>query len=166
MTVFFLCGLWHGASWNFVVWGLFHGAFLVFERLGLAGLVDRAPRPAGHVYALAVAMAGWVFFRADTLPHAMAFFAALAGLQGPVAPPFAVGYFVTPLVMMSMLAGVVGAGPRPAALGRRVLAWQPAGAWPRFAASAGVVLLLAAVFGVATLFVASSSYSPFIYFRF
>ena len=38
VTVFFLCGLWHGASWNFVVWGLFHGAFLVLERLGLARL--------------------------------------------------------------------------------------------------------------------------------
>ena len=37
VTVFFLCGLWHGASWTFVIWGLFHGAFLVLERLGLAG---------------------------------------------------------------------------------------------------------------------------------
>ena len=36
VTVFFLCGLWHGASWNFVIWGLFHGTFLVVERLGLA----------------------------------------------------------------------------------------------------------------------------------
>ena len=45
VTVFFLCGLWHGASWNFVVWGLFHGAFLVFERLGLRSPGERAPRP-------------------------------------------------------------------------------------------------------------------------
>ena len=42
VTVFFLCGLWHGASWNFVIWGLFHGTFLVVERLGLAGAVKRA----------------------------------------------------------------------------------------------------------------------------
>ena len=43
VTVFFLCGLWHGASWNFVIWGLFHGTFLVLERLGLAALVKRLP---------------------------------------------------------------------------------------------------------------------------
>ena len=44
-TVFFLCGLWHGASWNFVIWGLFHGTFLVVERLGLAARVMRMPKP-------------------------------------------------------------------------------------------------------------------------
>ncbi len=42
VTVFFLCGLWHGASWNFVIWGLFHGTFLVLERLGLGAALRRA----------------------------------------------------------------------------------------------------------------------------
>ena len=73
VTVFFLCGLWHGASWNFVIWGLFHGSFLVVERLGLAAAIRRLWRPLRHVYLLLVVMIGWVFFRADTLPSAVAF---------------------------------------------------------------------------------------------
>ena len=73
VTVFFLCGLWHGASWNFVIWGLFHGTFLVVERVGLAAAIMRLPRPVRHVYLTLVVMVGWVFFRADTLPGAIAF---------------------------------------------------------------------------------------------
>ena len=73
VTVFFLCGLWHGASWNFVIWGLFHGSFLVAERLGLAGAVKRLWAPVRHAYLLAIVMIGWVFFRAETLPAALAY---------------------------------------------------------------------------------------------
>src|SRR4051812_8670704 len=63
VLVFFLCGLWHGASWNFVIWGLFHGTFLVVERLGLAAAVRRLWAPLRHAYLLLVVMVGWVFFR-------------------------------------------------------------------------------------------------------
>ena len=86
VTVFFLCGLWHGASWNFVIWGLFHGAFLVVERLVHRAIdvqsPDYANRPTAgvlawpiwpHVYTLVVVMIGWVFFRAETLTGAIAF---------------------------------------------------------------------------------------------
>ena len=79
VTVFFLCGLWHGASWNFVIWGLFHGTFLVVERLGLASAVKRLWAPLRHAYLLLVVMVGWVFFRADTLPDAVAFLRAMFG---------------------------------------------------------------------------------------
>jgi alginate O-acetyltransferase complex protein AlgI len=77
--VFFLCGLWHGASWNFVAWGLFHGLFLALERAGLGTVVRNLWRPLRHVYTLLLVMLAWVFFRADTLPHAMQFLTAMAG---------------------------------------------------------------------------------------
>ena len=81
MTVFFLCGLWHGASWNFVAWGLFHGAFLVIERMGLGKLLASLPAAFGHVYTLAVVLVGWVFFRAETLGQAIEFLRAMAFLR-------------------------------------------------------------------------------------
>ena len=65
VVVFFLCGLWHGASWTFVVWGLLHGAFLALERVGLATAVKRLPRVLRHGYLLGTVMIGWVFFRAE-----------------------------------------------------------------------------------------------------
>lgn len=87
VIVFLLCGLWHGAAWNFVVWGLYHGAFLVVERAGLRGVLERLPAAVGHAYALLAILIGWVFFRADTLPHAIAYLQGMAGLAAIGAPP-------------------------------------------------------------------------------
>ena len=69
LTVFFLCGLWHGATWTFVVWGLFHGFFLIIERAGLKNWLERH-RAVRHVYTLLAVMVGWVFFRSDTFAGA------------------------------------------------------------------------------------------------
>ena len=66
LIVFFLCGLWHGASWTFVIWGLYHGFFIVLEHAGLGRVLDRQARPLRHSYALLVVLVGWVIFRAPT----------------------------------------------------------------------------------------------------
>ena len=70
VTVFFLCGLWHGASWTFAAWGLFHGAFLVLERMKAGRMIDSLWSPVRHLYTLLVVSVGWVLFRADTVPQA------------------------------------------------------------------------------------------------
>ena len=72
VTVFFLCGLWHGASWTFAAWGLFHGAFLVLERMKAGRVIESLWSPVRHVYTLLVVSVGWVLFRADTMPQAAA----------------------------------------------------------------------------------------------
>ncbi len=66
LVVFLLTGVWHGAAWNFILWGLYHGAFLLIERFGLSRLLTAAPRFVGHVYALLIVLVGWVLFRAET----------------------------------------------------------------------------------------------------
>lgn len=81
VTVFFLCGLWHGASWNFVVWGLWHGLFLALERMGLSAYIKKIWSPFRHVYLLSVVMLGWVFFRSDSLPSSLSYMSALFGLS-------------------------------------------------------------------------------------
>jgi alginate O-acetyltransferase complex protein AlgI len=169
VTVFFLCGLWHGASWNFVIWGLFHGMFLVLERLGVARAVESLWRPLRHVYLLFVVMIGWVFFRADTLPGALAFLQAMAGFGEGLRTTYDVRWFLTPEVLLALTAGVVASTPLLASLGR---AWSdatstgggsPRLAWvPSIATTAGLVLLLAA----SVMLSAARTYNPFIYFRF
>ncbi|MBL8140472.1 MAG: MBOAT family protein [Acidobacteria bacterium] len=165
LVVFFLCGLWHGASWNFVVWGLIHGAFLVVERAGFASWMARRPRAIGHAYALAVAMFAWVFFRAETLPQALGYLRALAG-GGSGRAPYTVGFFADRLVVVAIVAGIIGAGPWMAAAGRAALARSAdgdrTGMALRVAAVASIALLLAS----SALFIAANAYSPFIYFRF
>lgn len=183
VTVFFLCGLWHGASWNFVVWGLWHGAFLVIERATRDLRRRTIPSPhrpvtpfpphpmttfMRHVYALAVATIGWVFFRADTLPGAVAFLKAMFGLAPAVPTPYTVSWYLTPELTLALLAGAIGSAPIVPAVARwrdRALLARPrpAVAWTFGLASAASLLALLAA---AVTQMAARTYNPFIYFRF
>ncbi len=90
--VFLLCGLWHGASWNFIVWGGWYGLFLILERTRVGNVINRAWRPLRHCYLLMVVVIGWVFFRAESLGAAAAYLTSMFGLQYGIggAPYFAV----------------------------------------------------------------------------
>ena len=70
LVIFFLTGIWHGASWNFIVWGLFHGAFIILERIDTISF-ERIPSFLKRLYALSIILLGWVFFKTETLPDAM-----------------------------------------------------------------------------------------------
>jgi alginate O-acetyltransferase complex protein AlgI len=168
VIVFLLCGLWHGASWSFVVWGLYHGAFLAVERLGLARAIGRLPAPLRHAYLLAVVMLGWVFFRAETLPQAIAFLKAMAGAGAAQPTPYAVAWYLTPELWLALVVGAIGSLPLVPALAgwrERLSAGRPRAAllWGFDTAATGTLLLL---FFVAVTQMAARTYNPFIYFRF
>ena len=164
VTVFFLCGLWHGASWNFVIWGLYHGTFLVLERVGLGTVLRRFAPSARHIYLLVVVMIGWVFFRAETLPAALVYLKAMAGLGGAEPHALRLSWYLNPEVRLALLAGIVGSMPIVPWLSdwsaKQPRLWQ---AW--LAQSAGTFALIA-VFAAVLLQVAARTYNPFIYFRF
>ncbi len=89
MTTMLLCGLWHGATWGFVIWGGLHGAWLVLERLVMRrSWYRKTPRPVLQVATFLVVTVAWVFFRTPTLGAAGHYLAALVGLGGsaPTAP--------------------------------------------------------------------------------
>ena len=67
MLVFLLTGLWHGANWTFVVWGIYHGLFLLIERLGFDKILNSLCKPIRIAYTLLVVMIGWVLFKSETL---------------------------------------------------------------------------------------------------
>ncbi len=146
LLVFLLCGFWHGANTRFIVWGLYHGAFLVLERTRFGDLLGRAPLALRRAYAFLVVTVGWVFFRAETFDAAMAYLAAMAGRGGQDAVP--VRFFLTPELLIVFAAGVLLA-TRPPRLSRL----------PQFAVQL-------AVFALSLLYVAAGTYNPFIYFRF
>lgn len=74
--------MWHGASWNFVIWGGYFGLILALEASGWEKTLKRAPRALQHVYALLIVIIGWVFFRITNLQDWGPFFGALFGLNG------------------------------------------------------------------------------------
>ncbi|QDS34086.1 MBOAT family O-acyltransferase [Brevibacillus brevis] len=79
LIVWFLTGLWHGASWNFIVWGLYFGCFVVFEKLFLLKWLKRWPHWAGHLYTLLIVVVGWVLFEFEHLPSAWMFIRVMFG---------------------------------------------------------------------------------------
>lgn len=82
LIVWMLTGIWHGASWNFLFWGLYFGIILIFEKwLGLK-LLERMPRWLRHSYALLLILIGWVLFAFDELPAMGSYFSAMLGLNG------------------------------------------------------------------------------------
>ena len=86
-VVFLLCGLWHGASWNFILWGALHGLFIAGEHAGSAKLLERLPRIIRHIYVLLTVAFGWVLFRADDVSSSTLYFQSLLGFGGPVSSP-------------------------------------------------------------------------------
>jgi len=172
VIVFFLCGLWHGASWNFVIWGLWHGSFLVLERVTSArtpgsgdGSGARARPIWPHVYTLAVVMIGWVFFRADTLPGAIAFLKAMAGATTAAPTAYTVWWYLTPELWLALAAGAIGSTPWVPALAGWLAGRRPEGG-PGWGVALVGSATLAALLLASIMNVAARTYNPFIYFRF
>jgi alginate O-acetyltransferase complex protein AlgI len=117
-----------------------------------------------HVYTLAVVMIGWVFFRAETLPGAVAFLKAMAGLTNAAPTPYTVQWYLTPELGLALVAGAIGSTPWVPALAERVARVErPGAAWS--VSLLGTATLMALLFA-SILQVAARTYNPFIYFRF
>ncbi|MCU0586632.1 MAG: hypothetical protein MUF52_00605 [Syntrophobacteraceae bacterium] len=170
VIVFLLCGLWHGASWNYVIWGAWHGLFLVLERTAIgAGVLGRAGAPLRHLYTLMVVSLGWVFFRCDTLVQSVDFFSALLGM-GAVDAAVPAALFVNAEWTLCMVLGVLGSTPwtaRAVRMGRWLGGWEPGSldaAGQRFLALRGVWCGILLVLSGMSL--AGGTHKPFIYFKF
>jgi alginate O-acetyltransferase complex protein AlgI len=163
VTVFLLCGLWHGASWNFVVWGALHGAFLVIERLGFSRWLERTWSPLRHAYCLVVILGTWVLFRAPSLGAAGAFLRAMIGRGQGSGQVYRALDYLDHERMLALAAGVIGATPIAAWLGRRLRRGNLAQvAMLDFSKLAALIAMAIA----SAMRLSSGTYNPFIYFRF
>lgn len=154
LIVWLLTGLWHGASWNFVFWGLYYALLLILEKLLVGRFPGRLPRLLQHLLLLLAVSLGWMLFYFESTPALFAFLARLftPAPSGVSAVHLLLAYL--PLLCLAILA----ATPLPCRLARRALA-RPALRWLRVAAPALLMLLCLAA-------LATQSYNPFIYFRF
>jgi alginate O-acetyltransferase complex protein AlgI len=161
LIVFFTCGLWHGASWNFVIWGLFHGLFISLERTKFGSVLSGLPTLLQHVYLLLVVMFGWVFFRCESASEAMLYLHSLLIFRS--SEIHSIAGFLTPDVIFILICGLAFSMP--------VVPWIRSRIENLTGAPKAVseLLLMACLFALFLLSVASltsGSYNPFIYFRF
>jgi alginate O-acetyltransferase complex protein AlgI len=171
VIVFLLCGLWHGAQWTFVVWGLYHGLFLVIERTGFGKWLKAGRAPVGHLYTLAVVTFGWALFRAETLSQAGAFVSAMFGFAPGTGQEHSVAMYVNTEVILAIAAGVLFSAPvmRYLAGVREKYVTSRTGSIP--AAAEGLLCFLGVILNlfivlVSASYLAAGTYNPFIYFRF
>src|SRR3954470_1045777 len=158
--VFLLTGIWHGAAWTFVLWGLYHGTLIVFERIsGIAALPDDRLQPLRRLVTLLLVIGGWVMFRADDPGQAFDFWKAMVTPHGYALDPF-LEATITPQAWFALGVGLTTVLlPRDFVLGKLMdRGWSGA---PLAARALAVAAL-----PYAALLVAAGSFSPFLYFRF
>ena len=156
LLVMLLGGLWHGASWNFVIWGAIHGSMLAAERLqGRNSPYRRLPAPLRTAITFIIVLFSWVFFRATDLPAATRYCASMLGLAdfSPTAPLLA-GQLYSTLHLGTMLAAAI-------------VTWFGIQTWDFTRhLTAPKALIIALLFLVALLMLVATSFHPFIYFIF
>lgn len=167
-VVFFLCGLWHGAAWTFVIWGIYHGILLVLERLALNRLLSRLPAPVSLAYTLFMVLIGWVLFRAESFEQAAIFIKALFGIAGTASLAPEMMQALTRENLLYCLLGIALSTPIIPRLMQRlsvlpVTAGHSSYGLMRLSVVGSMALLGFLLCGV---YIYVGTYNPFIYFRF
>lgn len=162
-VVWFLTGLWHGASWNFILWGVFYGALLIVEKLGLLKVLEKIPSVFSHLYLLFLTLIGWTIFYTTDLGKLGGYFGVMFGLSGNALsdPQLSITFMNN---LFWLIAAVLFCMPITQFVKR----------WTQAQRSEGVragISIVNAIMNVMLLFVCTAmlvgdSYNPFLYFRF
>ena len=155
LIVWTLTGIWHGASWNFLFWGLYYALLLILEKVFLYDKLQKAPGWVGHIYALFLVVIGWVLFSIEDLSGCLLYLRSMFfGGSGLCSGTFL--YYLRSFAP-SLLVMAVGSTPLAGTLYRRLPA--------RLTGILTPVLVLASLL-LCTAYLVDSTYNPFLYFRF
>jgi alginate O-acetyltransferase complex protein AlgI len=153
--VFLLCGIWHGAAWTFVIWGLYHGFWLIIERILKNKKGFQMKGIAGQVLTFVLVMLGWTIFRADSLAQLGTFLRAMFVMgQASGFAYYKLSYYVTPLVALSSAVGLVIS----------VVPFTKTREWLNKSWVKGILCL--GLLALCMVFMADASFNAFIYFKF
>ncbi len=156
LIVWLLTGLWHGASWNFLAWGLYYGVILLLEKLFLLKFLTRCPRVVQHIYTMLLVVLGWVLFAFDELARGAQYLGMMFGVGVPLVNDQSLFSLLSYLPMLVIL--ILGATPLP----KRLLEA------PRLRPAVRMLMpaLAVAALLLCTAYLVESGYNPFLYFRF
>lgn len=160
--VFLLSGLWHGAAWNFIVWGAFHGLFLVLDRIVWGKVAKRLPTLINVAITFIIVAFGWVLFRAPSLSSSLQYMATLIGIASPTEQLLVPEGFIIDnrSIVMMMVAALFSFVPALKIEPIRINVPKSAVGLTTYAVSILVLLIFSAAFFT------SRGYTPFLYFRF
>lgn len=153
--VWFLTGFWHGASWNFILWGLYYGIILIIEKLFLKKLLERIPKFFGHAYTLLIVITGWGLFYFTSGSELLAFFKAALGIGVAVFDVRVLSGLKANVFLIPVL--IIGCTPVPAIIAKKIRDSR-AGILEPFYSAGTMAMSFVALIG--------QTYNPFLYFRF
>lgn len=154
-VVWALTGLWHGANWTFLLWGLYYAVFLVLEKVFLLRSVEHWPGVLRHIYTLFIVTVGWVLFQLDSVSAALTYASALFGGGAGLFRSQDLYYLSSYGVVL--VCGILFSTP----VGRKTFA-----ALPERVRAVAAPLFIAAALVLSTAYLVDSTYNPFLYFRF
>ncbi|WP_377865144.1 MBOAT family O-acyltransferase [Bacillus sp. R86525] len=157
--VWFLTGLWHGANWNFIIWGLYFGLFVTIEKLFLLKWLKNRMSFIGHVYTLIIVLIGWVFFEFENLSVAMNFIGTMFGFnQSVFLDNKTLYYLTTNFILFIVLACCSTPLPKRAIVCVREKL--------KLLGAIGIPVLYVILAVLSTAYLVNDTYNPFLYFRF
>lgn len=159
-TVWLLTGLWHGASWTFIIWGIWHGFFVIMEKFLVGGFFHRLPRPLRIGLTVLEAFLGWVWFFSPSLSYALTYFGQLIGRGGAGFADAAFFYYLASNCLLLILA-IVCCGPIPARLQKKYIYNSEKTAVRLLSVAAYLLLLVLCI-----AYLVNNTYSSFLYFQF
>ena len=154
LIVWALTGLWHGANWTFLLWGLYYAVFLILEKVFLLKKLEKVPVLA-HIYALLVAVVGWMLFQLNSVGEVVHYWGAMFGASGAAATTADAFYARSYAVILCIAA--IAATPVPKKLFQRI---------PQRVQNVLTPVLVALCLVISTAYLVDATYNPFLYFRF
>jgi len=171
LLVFFLCGLWHGASWNYVIWGLYHGAFILVERTRIGSYQRMLWSPLQTLITIVILLIGFVIFRCETLPAASDYLTVMFGVGGESPSANPVSFYVNSKVICEIMIAILIAMPVYPAICkmRHKILERVTGAGQcmlEVTFQLSKLSVTICLFYFTCISLAAGVYNPFIYFRF
>ena len=160
-VVWALTGLWHGAAWNFVIWGVLFAVLLILEKLFMAKVLKKIPSAISHVLVMVVILISFVIFNADSLAQAGSDIAGMFGAGGVSFVTEETLYYLRSYAVIIVL-GLIGSTPVATRIAERLRAGNTTSKIMKFAEPVVLIALLL----VCTAFLVDGSFNPFLYFRF
>jgi alginate O-acetyltransferase complex protein AlgI len=166
--VFLATGLWHGASWNFVVWGLFHGFFIIVEHAGLSKVLKKAPGFITHPYTLLVWVVSMVLFRSPDLPSSLDFLGRMFVYHegNSAVTAYHQNFFLDFETYVLLFIAVLFSIPTYSFVEKKLEALMNKRPQYNLLLQGLKLVLFASMFIISASYIAAGSYNPFIYFRF
>ncbi len=158
--VWLLTGIWHGANWNFIIWGVYFGILLLIEKFFLAKILNKLPTAVSHIYTLFLVVISWAIFAIEDMSKLGKYLGAMFGAGGSLADTNSLYLLISNAILFIILA--FASTPAPKAIADKLitkLGERPSNAIVKNAFFAVILLL-------STAYIVDASYNPFLYFRF